>query len=98
MASTGTHERWQSNSPLIRCRLPGPQLPAQTASSPVRCTSAPAAKAATSSCLTCTHSIFALAAQRVRQTVQAIANDAVNPLDADRRERLGELVCNGRIL
>ena len=26
-----------SNRPLIRCRLPGPQLPAQTASSPVSC-------------------------------------------------------------
>jgi hypothetical protein len=44
--------------PLMRCRLPGPQLPAQTASSPVRCASAPAAKAATSSCRTCTHSIL----------------------------------------
>jgi hypothetical protein len=29
----------QSNRPLIRCRLPGPQLSAQTASSPVRCAS-----------------------------------------------------------
>jgi hypothetical protein len=28
----------------MRCKLPGPQLPAQTASSPVRCASAPAAK------------------------------------------------------
>ena len=52
MPSTGTRERWQSNRPMMRCRLPGPQLPAQTASSPVRCASAPAAKAATSSCLT----------------------------------------------
>ena len=33
IASTGTRLRWQSNRPLIRCRLPGPQLPAQTASS-----------------------------------------------------------------
>ncbi len=31
MASTGTRLRCASNSPLIRCRLPGPQLPAQTA-------------------------------------------------------------------
>lgn len=36
----------------MRCRFPGPQLPAQTTSSPVRCASAPAAKAATSSCRT----------------------------------------------
>src|ERR1700704_2170764 len=42
----------------MRCRLPGPQLPAQTASSRVRCPSAPAAKAATSSCRTWTHSIL----------------------------------------
>src|SRR5713226_6635794 len=58
MPSTGTRERWQSKRPLMRCRLPGPQLPAQTASSPVRCASAPAAKAATSSCRTWTHSIL----------------------------------------
>jgi hypothetical protein len=31
--------------PFIRCRLPGPQLPAHTANDPVRCASAPAAKA-----------------------------------------------------
>src|SRR5229473_960645 len=42
----------------MRCRLPGPQLPAQTASPPVRCASAPAANAATSSCRTWTHSIL----------------------------------------
>ena len=63
---TGTRERWQSNRPLMRCRLPGPQLPAQTASSPVRCASAPAAKAATSSWRTCSHSIAAMAPQRSR--------------------------------
>ena len=26
IASTGTRLRWASKSPLIRCRLPGPQL------------------------------------------------------------------------
>ena len=57
MASTGTRLRWQSNRPLIRCRLPGPQLPAQTASRPVSAASAPAAKAADSSCRTCIHSM-----------------------------------------
>ena len=62
MASTGTPLRWQSNRPLIRCRLPGPQLPAQTASSPVRCASAPAAKAALSSWRMCIHSIASCAA------------------------------------
>src|SRR5258707_1091650 len=42
----------------MRCRLPGPQLPAQTASSPVRWASPPAANAATSSCRTRIHSIL----------------------------------------
>jgi hypothetical protein len=45
--------RWASTSPLTRCRLPGPQLPAHTANRPVRAASAAAAKAAVSSCLTC---------------------------------------------
>ena len=58
IASTGTRLRWQSNRPLIRCRLPGPQLPAQTASSPVRWASAPAAKAAASSWRMWIQSIF----------------------------------------
>ncbi len=53
IASTGTWLRWQSNRPLIRCRLPGPQLPAQTASLPVTAASAPAAKAAVSSWRVC---------------------------------------------
>ena len=39
MASTGVRLRCASNRPLMRCRLPGPQDPAQTASSPVICAS-----------------------------------------------------------
>jgi hypothetical protein len=35
--------------PVIKCRFPGPQLPAHTAKLPVRCASAPAAKAEASS-------------------------------------------------
>src|SRR6201996_7525135 len=57
MARTGTRLRLASNSPLIRCRLPGPQLPAHTASSPVSAASAAAAKPAASSCLTCSQVI-----------------------------------------
>ena len=53
MASTGTRLRCASKSPLIRCRLPGPQLPAQTASRLVRAASAAAAKPAVSSWRTC---------------------------------------------
>src|ERR1700678_3244036 len=57
MASTGTRLRFASNSPLIRCRLPGPQLPAHTASSPVSAASAAAANPAASSCRTCSQVI-----------------------------------------
>jgi hypothetical protein len=41
--------RWASNRPLIRCRLPGPQLPAHTASCPVSAASAATANTAVSS-------------------------------------------------
>src|SRR5215471_16499288 len=57
MARTGTRLRLASNSPLIRCRLPGPQLPAQTARSPVSAASAAAANPAASSCRTCSQAI-----------------------------------------
>ena len=57
MASTGTRLRFASNSPLIRCRFPGPQLPAHTASSPVSAASAAAANPAASSCRTCSQVI-----------------------------------------
>jgi hypothetical protein len=53
MASTGTPLRFASNKPLIRCRVPGPQLAAHTASSPVSAAAAAAANAAASSCRTC---------------------------------------------
>jgi hypothetical protein len=57
MATTGTRLRFASNSPLIRCRFPGPQLPPHTASSPVTAASAAAANAAPSSCRTCSQVI-----------------------------------------
>ena len=57
MASTGTRLRLASNRPLIRCRLPGPQLAAHTASSPVSAASPAAANAAASSCRTCSQAI-----------------------------------------
>ena len=45
---------------MIKCKLPGPELPAQTVSFPVKEASAPAAKAAVSSCLTCSKAILPL--------------------------------------
>lgn len=53
IANTGTRLRWQSNSPLIRCKFPGPHDPAHTAKRSLAATSAPAANAAASSCRTC---------------------------------------------
>ncbi len=48
IASTGTRLRWASNSPLIKCRFPAPQLPTQTANCPVTVASSAAANEATS--------------------------------------------------
>lgn len=59
-ASTGAMERCASYSPLTRCRLPGPQEPAQAAGFPVICASAPAAKAAVASWRTWIQSMAAL--------------------------------------
>ena len=56
-ASTGAPLRCASNNPLIKCRFPGPLLPAHAANLPVSCASAPAANAPASSWRTYTHSI-----------------------------------------
>jgi hypothetical protein len=54
ISTIGARLRLLSNTPLMKCRLPGPQEPAQAVSSPLTSESAPAAKAATSSWRTCT--------------------------------------------
>jgi hypothetical protein len=74
--------------------LPGPQLSAQTASSPVRCASAPAAKAATSVPLMNPLDL-ALAADRIGQPVQAVADDAIDPLHAGGSEGFCKLSRDG---
>lgn len=56
-ARTGAPERCASYRPWIRWVLPGPQLPAHTASRPVVCASAAAANAPASSLRTCTQSM-----------------------------------------
>ncbi len=38
---------------------------------------------------------LALSSQRIGQPIQAVADDAMDPLDAGRREGLGELIRNG---
>ncbi|MNV38019.1 hypothetical protein D3C71_1295560 [compost metagenome] len=53
----GARLRLLSKMPLMKCRPPGPQEPAQAVSCPLISDSAPAAKAATSSWRMCTHSM-----------------------------------------
>src|SRR5262249_20741597 len=60
----------------MRCRLPGPQLPAQTARRPVVAASAPAANAATSSCRTCIH---AMRSSRRRLSLKPLRLSPVTP-------------------
>ena len=96
MASTGAPERLASYSPLIRCRLPGPQEPAQTASLPVSCASAAAAKAAASSCRTWIQSMPPFAEppvlpDGVHDRVEAVAHNPVDPLHAGSLELFDEL-------
>ena len=76
MASSGMRERWQSKSPLMRCRLPGAQLPAHTARSPVKWASAPAANAPTSSYLNMDPLDLALPSSRVGEAAEAVADDS----------------------
>ncbi len=94
IASTGTRERWASNSPLIRCRFPGPQLAAHTASSPVTAASPAAANAAASSCRTCSHA-SSVAAQRVGEAVQRVAGEPVDTADAGPLQRLDDQIRDG---
>ncbi len=68
--------------PLIRWRLPGPHEPAQTASSPVNCASAPAAKAATSSCRV---GIQAMVPIRFRLSLSPLRESPVTPICVLRR-------------
>ena len=95
IATTGTRERWQSNRPLIRCRLPGPQLPAQTArlAGDMR---VGAGREGRDLLVADVQPLdAAMAPQRVGKTVQAVADDAVDPLHAGGGERLDHLVGNG---
>src|SRR6188472_2268046 len=57
IANTGAALRWQSYSPLTRCRLPGPDDPSTAVGRPEICASAPAAKAPASSLRTWTNSM-----------------------------------------
>src|ERR1700741_3658861 len=60
----------------MKCRLPGPQVPAQAVRSPVSCASAPAAKAPASSWRIWTHSIDLL---RRRESVMPFSESPATP-------------------
>ena len=79
----------------MRCKLPGPQLPAQTARLPVMCASAPAAKAATSSWRTCSHSIPPRRRMASVKPFKTVADDAVDAVHACRGENLDHLIGDG---
>ncbi len=79
----------------MRCRLPGPQDPAQAASWPVICASAPAAKAAVSSCRTWIQSMLPLRRMASIDGVQAVADDAVDAPDTGLDECLHESFGHG---
>ena len=76
----------------MRCRLPGPQDPAQTASSPVICDSAPAANAATSSVAHMDPVDHPATADRLRDPVQAVADETEDALHTGLLERFDEQV------
>ena len=72
IASTGAFDRCASYSPLMRCRLPGPLLPAHTASRPVSCASADAMNAPASSWRTWIQSMPPLALPPLRRTASTM--------------------------
>jgi hypothetical protein len=75
-------------------QVAGPQEPAQTASSPVSCASAPAAKAATSSWRVGIHSMVHLV-EAVAKSVQGIAGDAPDTFHASLFERFRNICSHG---
>ena len=94
---TGAPERCASMTPWIRWVLPGPQLPAHTASRPVSCASADAANAAASSLWTCTQSMPPLADPPLRRTASLNAlrlspDQPVDPMDAGLYEYVEKII------
>ena len=83
----------------MRCRLPGPQLPGADGEFTSQMRLSARREGSNFLVPDMKPLDLALAANRVGQTVQAIADDAVDPLDARGRQSLGELVgyclCHG---
>jgi hypothetical protein len=76
----------------MRCRLPGAQLAAHTARSPVKCASAAAANAPTSSCLKVDPLDLALPSSRIGEAAEAVADDPTDALDPYGGQDLCKLV------
>ena len=79
----------------MRCRLPGPQLPAQTASPPRDMGVGAGGEGADLLVADMQPFDAAGAAQRVGEAVEAVADDAVDALDAGGGENLDHLVGDG---
>ena len=75
----------------MRCRLPGPQLPGANRELAGQMRLGAGREGRDLLVPDMDPLDLALAAERVGQTVQAVADDAVDALDAGRSQRLGEL-------
>ena len=82
IASTGTRLRWASNRPLIRCRFPGPQLAAHTASCAGDRGLAGGRERGRLLVADVLPGDVTVAAQRVGEAVQRVARQPVDPADA----------------
>ena len=78
----------------MRCRLPGQQFPAQTASSPVKLRLGTGGESRDLLVPHMHQYDLALATDRIGQPVQAVAEDAIYPLHTGRGEGLCKLVSN----
>jgi hypothetical protein len=76
-------------------QIAGAATAGKTARSPVKCASAPAAKAAVSSCLSVNPVDIATPAQRFRDSVETVADDAIDPFNACGSQNFCEVVGYG---
>ena len=78
----------------MRCRLPGPQLPGADGEFTRQMRLGAGREGGDLLVPDMDPLDLPLAAYRIRQAVQAVADDAVNPFDACGGEGLSELLCN----
>src|ERR1700678_1294204 len=88
---TGARLRFASTMPLMKCRLPGPQLPATAVRLPVNKASPWAAKAPAPRLFVAhTHPLDRAFGNAVRDPVESITHDAVTMPDARAPQRFDD--------